>query len=155
MSLTRWSRLCPRSLIRELRIRPAGVPPSSALPPNLPEAVRRYDEILRAHYHFHRSFWKDNNRRFEAEKTLYLSTNPTPPSADCEAEHLAVFYRSYMIKYRGLFAEYHLETQKRAFRLLWEEYRFALFQLGSLLRNVLARPQPTSAVIVPSFSREN
>ena len=158
--MTKWSRLCPLSKIRELKISPMGASPLAALPGNLPGAVHRYSKALESHYRFHQQFWQEYNLRFENEKTLYLSCNPMSEFGS-EPDHVAIFCRKYMTKYRKDFANYHEETRRRAFLLLWEEVRFSLFQLSNFLGSLFSQSPHTSPALSsspavgPSFSRQS
>jgi hypothetical protein len=90
--------------------------------PNNELQVQKYAELVRSHYTFHHTFWSRNNVRFSQAQQSFEEANPQGDWAG--------FYREYMLKHRDEFAVYHRESWRRAFKMLFEEYRFNLWTLS-------------------------
>ena len=52
------------------------------------------------------------------------------PLLDGDSPQLAKFHREYTMRHKIEFGIYHRETWKRAFGMLFEEYRFMAFQIA-------------------------
>lgn len=164
IELQRWSRLCPVSLLRQLRISASGtevgkpgttrcdVPPHYAhfskqagLPDELICYLREHQLTADLHQHF----WYHNNQRFSSELQKWReryqvndscgTVNDVPRVSDESA-----FYRSYMEKHREEFYAYHRATWRRAFAMLIVEYRWIAFQIGHTMRSLYASVQGAS-----------
>lgn len=90
--------------------------------------VQRYAELVQSHYIFHHTFWSRNNMRFSQAQQSFENSNPQGDWAG--------FYREYMLKHREEFVAYHRESWRRAFKMLFEEYRFNWWTLSLYLHQL-------------------
>lgn len=163
IELQRWSRLCPVSLLRQLRISVNDAGPSRSgttqcdVPPHYAHFSKQTgwpDELtcyLREHQltaDLHQQFWHHNNQRFSMELHKWREQCQIDDSCGkVGAPHVpdeSVFYRFYMEKHQEEFQAYHKATWRRAFAMLMVEYRWIAFQIGHTMRSLYSSLQGAS-----------
>jgi len=144
IAIQRWSKLCPISLIRRLRITLEGKPLADNPTTKLVHHTELSDYIA-AHERnsdLHVQFWHRNNERFAYQLSLFRQTQPKVDES--------IFYRAYMEEHQKEFQQYHWRAWKSAFYMLLVEYRWMACQLRHSIKTAIgtfARSARTARVL--------
>jgi len=93
-------------------------------------------KLLKEYYGFHDEFWAINNRRFQKERSEFISLHEINPKDENSPERLATFHRQYLTRYQAEFRFYQKGSYLWSFRMLKHDYQRLGRQMLSALKHL-------------------